>query len=192
MFALLVGCLMLLLVGLGSVSDDPVVRTVVVATASLVSGVGFGLNTTATLIAVQMSVPWSERGSSTAAFQFFRNMGNAIAATALGAVLTATLSPVLSSPPVQALVEQMPPATRKANSDPALGPVNSLFDLTVRDLVPFDTRAALESALQNSLWWVFFGMATMAVLAAVAVVRFPHVVIEAEPDGQAHAPAPGG
>jgi predicted MFS family arabinose efflux permease len=183
MFALLVGCLMLLVVGFGLVSSDPVVRTVVVGIASLISGAGFGLNTTSTLIAVQMSVRWSERGISTAVFQFFRNMGNAVAAAALGAVLTATLAPVLASPGVQTLVEQMPPATQKANSDPALGPVNALFDLTVRDLIPPDTRAALAGALQNSLWWVFFGMAAMAVLAAVAVVRFPHAVHEAEPDG---------
>ena len=136
-----------------------------------------------------MSVPWSERGISTGAFQFFRNMGNAIAAAALGALLTATLAPVLASPRVQALVEQMPPATQKANDDPSLGPVNALFDLAVRDLIPPETRAILAGALQNSLWWVFFGMAAMAVLAAVAVVRFPRVVTEAEPDGHPHEPA---
>jgi hypothetical protein len=86
---------------------------------------------------------------------------------------------------VQALVEQVPPAAQKANSDPALGPVNALFDLTVRDLIPPETRAALAGALQNSLWWVFFGMAVMAALAAVAVLRFPHNVHEAEPDAYA-------
>jgi EmrB/QacA subfamily drug resistance transporter len=183
MFALLVGVLLLLAVGFGFVSDDPVMRAVVVGTASLVSGAGFGLNTTSTLIAVQMSVAWAERGISTATYQFFRNMGNAVSAAALGALLTATLSPMLSSPRVQALVEQMPPAAQKANSDPALGPVNALFDLTVRDLIPPETRAALAGALQNSLWWVFFGMAVMAALAAVAVLRFPHNVHEVEPDG---------
>jgi EmrB/QacA subfamily drug resistance transporter len=192
MFALLLGCFLLLLVGLGFVSDDVVVRTVVVGIASLISGAGFGLNTTSTLIAVQMSVAWAERGISTAVFQFFRNMGNAVAAAALGAVLTATLAPVLSTPRVQALVEQMPPAAQKANDDPSLGPVNALFDLAVRDTIPPETRSVLADALQNSLWWVFFGMAAMAVLAAVAVVRFPHAVHEAEPDGHGHAPAPGG
>jgi EmrB/QacA subfamily drug resistance transporter len=188
MYILLAGVLMLLLVGLGFVSSDPVVRGVVVGAASLVSGAGFGLNTTSTLIAIQMSVAWAERGVATAAYQFFRNMGNAIAAAVLGAVLTATLVPVLASPRVQGLIEQIPPAAQKAGDDPSLGPVNVLFDLSVRDLVPHEVRSVLAGALQNSLWWVFFGMAVMALLAAIAVVRFPHAVYEVEPDGPALEP----
>ena len=95
-----------------------------------------------------MSVPWSERGVSTAAFQFFRNMGNAIAAAALGAVLTATLSPVLTSPPVQALVEQMPAAAQKANDDPSLGPVTP--DAAYHGLQSIFERAGFTEAARRS------------------------------------------
>lgn len=176
MMTLLVGCLLLLMVGLPFIADNVILRTVVIVLASFISGAGFGLNTTSMLIAVQSSVPWSERGVSTASVQFFRNMGNATAAAILGAVLTATLAPVLARPDIQELVRAMPPAAQKANSDPTLGPVNALFDLTIRDTIAAPTRSALSSALAGSLWWVFFAMMLLAVLSAVLVLRFPRVV----------------
>jgi hypothetical protein len=148
----------------------------VLAFSSFVSGAGFGLNTTSMLIAVQSSVPWSERGISTASVQFFRNMGNAMAAAILGAVLTATLAPALARDAIQALVRAMPAVAQKANADPALGPVNALFDLTIRNTVAPQTRAALAGALQISLGWVFFDMSLMCIVAALAVIRFPAVV----------------
>jgi hypothetical protein len=148
--------------------------------ASLVCGAGFGLNTTSMLIAVQISVPWSERGISTATLQFFRNMGNAAGAAILGAILTATLAPQLASTRIAALVNNMPPEALKIGSDPTLGPVNALFDLAVRVLLSPETRQALQDMLANSLWWVFFGMLVMAALAAIFVLRFPHEVKPAE------------
>ncbi len=180
MAILLVGCLLLLTVGAPGISGNGLLRTVVVLVASLVCGVGFGFNTTTMIIAVQASVPWSERGISTAVVQFFRNMGNATAAAALGAVLTATLAPQLATDAMKALVSDMPAQAMKAGSDPTLGPVNALFDLTTRTLLAPATRSALQGALANSLWWVFFGMFVMAAVAAVVVVRFPREVVEAE------------
>jgi EmrB/QacA subfamily drug resistance transporter len=180
MAILLVGCFLLLMVGLPFVSQNVVLRSAVLLVASFVSGAGFGLNTTSMLIAVQSSVPWSERGISTASVQFFRNMGNSMAAAILGAVLTATLAPALALPAVQAMVREMPAATQKASADPTLGPVNALFDLTIRNTIAPQTRAALAGALENSLWWVFFAMALMALLAAVVVTRFPRIVIRVD------------
>ncbi len=176
MAILLVGCALMLLIGLPFISQNVILRAVVVATASFVSGAGFGLNTTSMLIAVQSSVPWSERGISTASVQFFRNMGNSMAAAILGAVLTATLAPALADGAVQALVRAMPAAAQKATSDPTLGPVNALFDLAIRDTIAPQTRLVLASALENSLWWVFFAMALMSLLGALFVTRFPKVV----------------
>jgi MFS family permease len=180
MATLLSGCLLMLGVGLPGVADNGVLRAVVVIVASLVCGAGFGLNTTSMLIAVQISVPWSERGISTATLQFFRNIGNAGGAAILGAVLTATLAPQLASERIRALVDNMPPEALKVGSDPTLGPVNALFDLTIRTLLSPATRQALQDALANSLWWVFFGMLVMAGLAAIFVLRFPREVHQAE------------
>ena len=180
MLTLLAGCLLLLTVGAPGISDNAVLRTLVVIVASLVCGAGFGLNTTSMLIAVQISVPWSERGISTATLQFFRNMGNAAGAAILGAILTATLAPQLASERIEALVNSMPPEALKAGSDPTLGPVNTLFDLAIRALLSLETRQALQDILANSLWWVFFCMVVMAALAAIFVLRFPHEVEPAE------------
>jgi EmrB/QacA subfamily drug resistance transporter len=179
MFTLVAGCVLMLLVGAPFVADNAVLRALVILVASFICGAGFGLNTTTMLIAVQTSVPWSQRGVSTAAVQFFRNMGNAVAAAILGAVLSATLASSLTSDRVQSLVRELPPETLKANSDPTLGPVNVLFDLNLRDIVPQAIRSALEQALAGGLWWVFFSMLIMALLAAVVVLRFPRVVTAA-------------
>jgi hypothetical protein len=74
----------------------------------------------------------------------------------------------------------MPPEALKLGSDPTLGPVNALFDLAIRTLLSPATRQVLQDALANSLWWVFFGMAVMAGLAAIFVLRFPREVRQVE------------
>jgi EmrB/QacA subfamily drug resistance transporter len=179
-FVLIVGCLLMLSVGLDGIAQNGVLRAAAVALASFTCGAGFGMNMTSTLIAVQEAAPWSQRGSSTAAVQFFRNMGNAAGAAILGAVMTATLASKLATEQMQAIVQTIPAEALKAGSDPALGPVNTLFDLSTRDLLPQPTRLALEEALAGSLWWVFFGMLMLAVLAAIVIQRFPHTVTSAE------------
>jgi MFS family permease len=176
MAVLVAGCALLLLVGVPFIAENVVLRSTVLVVSSFVSGAGFGLNTTSMLIAVQSSVLWAERGIATASVQFFRNMGNSMAAAILGAVLTATLAPALAGQAIQALVRAMPAAAQKANSDPALGPVNALFDLGIRNTIAPQTRAALAGALQNSLWWVFFAMTLISLLAALVVMRFPRTV----------------
>jgi EmrB/QacA subfamily drug resistance transporter len=175
---LVVGTLILLVVGVPAVASDNWLRSTVIVVASLVAGAGLGLSTTPMLIAVQSSVPWSERGISTASVQFFRNMGNAVGAAVLGVVLTATLAPQLTSDRIRALLTQMPPNALKAGTDPTLGPVNALFDLTIRDTLPQSVRSALASALASSLWWVYLAVALLALSSAVAATRFPRQVIE--------------
>ena len=108
----------------------------------------------------------------------------------LGAVLTATLAPALALPAVQAMVRDMPASTQKAGADPALGPVNALFDLTIRDTIAPQTRAVLAGALEGSLWWVFFAMALLAVLSALMVTRFPRVVHRVDDVAERHLETP--
>jgi EmrB/QacA subfamily drug resistance transporter len=180
MLLLLVGCLMLPAVQLPFISQNPILRTALVLISSLVAGAGLGSSTTSMLIAVQSSVPWSERGIATASVQFFRNMGNAVAAALLGAVLTATLAPTLATERVQALVRQMPPNAVGAQADPALGPVNALFNLDVRPTLSPEVTVGLSEALAGSLLWVFIGIAAMAAVGAVLATRFPASVATAE------------
>ncbi|MEO6458175.1 MAG: hypothetical protein ABIO92_07865, partial [Chloroflexia bacterium] len=173
---ILLGTLLLLSVALPVVSSSFILKNGVVLVAGFIAGLGFGFSTSAMLIAVQISVPWSERGISTASVQFFRNMGNTIGASVLGAVLTVTLAPVLASDRLQQLVAQMPANALAENADPTLGPVNALFNLAVRDTLPLATRTALSDALSGSLGWVYLGTALFAVTGALIASRFPKEV----------------
>ena len=109
LLVLIAGCLLMVSVGLDAVAQNGVLRAAVVGTASFVCGAGFGMNMTSTLIAVQEAAPWSQRGSSTAAVQFFRNMGNAAGAAILGAVMTTVLASKLATDRMQAIIQTIPP-----------------------------------------------------------------------------------
>jgi EmrB/QacA subfamily drug resistance transporter len=180
-----VGTLLLLAVGL---VDDISLKAAITLVASAITGLGFGASTTTMLIALQVSVPWSERGVATASAQFFRNMGQAIGATVLGTVLTLLLGPMLASERVQRAVATLPPGALKAGSDPALGPANALFDLDLRPTLPPDVVGVLADALSNSLWWMFVAMLVLAALGVLVAFRFPRVVTPA--DGSATPTSP--
>ncbi|HKP53532.1 MAG TPA: MDR family MFS transporter [Chloroflexia bacterium] len=173
---ILIGSLLLLTIQAQAVSENLLLRGLVTLISAFIIGAGLGLSTSTMLIAVQSSVGWRERGIATAAVQFFRNMGQAAGAAVLGVILVVTLVPVLATERMQRLVAQLPPEAGKAGADPALGPVNSLFDLAVREMLPVETRAALADALAGSLWWVFFGSALIALAGALMSTRFPRVV----------------
>ena len=172
-----VGTLLLLAVGL---VDDISLKAAITLVASAITGLGFGASTTTMLIALQVSVPWSERGVATASAQFFRNMGQAIGATVLGTVLTLLLGPMLASDRVQRAAATLPPGALKAGSDPALGPANALFDLDLRPTLSSDVVGALADALSNSLWWTFAAMLLLAALGVLVAFRFPRVVTPAD------------
>ncbi|MFL5734371.1 MAG: MDR family MFS transporter [Chloroflexia bacterium] len=174
MFILVAGTLLLLLAFLPVVASNPALRSSVVVAATFVAGAGFGFSTTSMLIAVQNSVSWSERGIATASVQFFRNMGNTLGSAILGSVLTATLAALLAAQATQALLSQMPAGAR-SGSDPALGPVNALFDLNLRDTLTAPLKSGLANTLSTSLAWVYVAVAIMAIIGAVLALRFPRV-----------------
>lgn len=176
----------LLLLGIGLTSDISL-KTAITLVASGITGLGFGASTTTMLIALQVSVPWSERGVATASAQFFRNMGQAIGATVLGTVLTLLLTPMLASERVQRAVAAMPPGALKAGADPALGPANALFDLDLRPTLAPDVVGALADALSNSVWWMFLAMLLISGLGVLVASRFPRVVTPADAGAPATA-----
>ena len=57
-----------------------------------VLGVGCGLASVATLIAVQESAAWNERGVATASTMFFRTIGGALAVGAMGAIVAGSVA----------------------------------------------------------------------------------------------------
>ncbi|KQS01120.1 MULTISPECIES: MFS transporter [Microbacterium] len=63
-----------------------------VALCCIVTGFGFGLVATPSLIAAQASVEWSQRGVVTGANMFARSIGSAVGAAIFGAISTAALA----------------------------------------------------------------------------------------------------
>jgi len=125
-------------------------------------GVGMGFANTALLISVQTSVSWDQRGIATASAMFFRTIGGALAVGVMGGVISAALS-----------------------SDPTI-PADAANELLSREggrTIDPGILAHLGDALARGLASVFWIIAGMAVVAFVASLFFPRVVIS--------PPAPG-
>ena len=74
-----------------------------VAAATFVVGVGLGLSSVPTIVAVQSVVGWERRGVVTATNMFARNLGSAVGVAVFGAVANATLGPEGDDPSTDAL-----------------------------------------------------------------------------------------
>jgi EmrB/QacA subfamily drug resistance transporter len=66
--------------------------------AAAVLGLGMGLISTPTIIVIQSSVPWRERGAATALNQFSRTIGGAVGVSLLGVLLQARLGMHAANP----------------------------------------------------------------------------------------------
>ncbi|MER7798375.1 MFS transporter [Microbacterium sp. NPDC096154] len=63
-----------------------------VATVLFVTGMGFGLVAVPSIVGVQTTVPWQERGVASGAVMFSRSIGQAVVAAVLGAVSNGIIS----------------------------------------------------------------------------------------------------
>jgi MFS family permease len=69
------------------------------AAASFVLGLGLGLSSSPTVVAVQSTVGWERRGVVTATNMFSRSLGSAVGAAVFGAIANATLADRFANPP---------------------------------------------------------------------------------------------
>ncbi|HEY0774695.1 MAG TPA: MFS transporter, partial [Nocardioidaceae bacterium] len=132
-----------------------------VAGYTFVIGLGLGYTASPTLVAVQSSVGWENRGVVTAANMFARSVGSAVGVAVFGAIANATLA--------GRFAEASPGAEGRLPStadDAALAlDAGSGVAPAVRDFV----REALAAATHN----VFIGLAVLAVLVLVGVAVMP-------------------
>jgi EmrB/QacA subfamily drug resistance transporter len=126
----------------------------VLQAATGVFGVGMGLSNTALLIAVQTSVAWEQRGVATASTMFFRNIGGALAVSAMGGLLNAVL---LGTPGVDADL-----ASRVFSPE-------GLKSLARADL------DRVSGALATGIGYVFWIVAGIALTAFVTSLWFPYL-----------------
>lgn len=134
--------------------------------AMLVTGTGLGLASTAFILSVQNAVPWHQRGIATASTQFVRTIGGTIGVAIMGTILNAQMalhfSPIFAHFP--AVVAHLPTG---------IAPSNVLLTPEVRASLPTDFLSQLQTALAQSLFWVYVLMLLLAIVWLVAMFFFP-------------------
>jgi Na+/melibiose symporter-like transporter len=131
-----------------------------VGAACAVMGVGLGLSSSPTVVAVQSVVGWDRRGVVTGTNMFCRSIGSAVGAAVFGAVANATLTRHFQHPPA-AVAGQLP------NDADATSLV--LGGKHASSGVAAFVRSALFAAAHN----VFLGLVLVAVLALGALLLMP-------------------
>ncbi len=129
-----------------------------VAGSMFVTGIGMGLCSAPTVVAIQSVVGWDRRGVVTGTNMFCRAMGSAIGAALFGAVANATLSSRFAHP-TAAVAGKLPDDVDSASL--ALSSRNG----AVVDFV--------RSALFDAAHHVFLGLAVVAVLLGAAIALIP-------------------
>jgi EmrB/QacA subfamily drug resistance transporter len=147
-----VGAFLVSLLGGGSTLVD-------VAVACFVVGVGLGLMSAPTIVAVQSVVDWTRRGVVTGTNMFCRNLGSAVGVAVFGAIANATLVDRLEDPPA-----------RLAGQVPDSGSAERLMlDGQLSGPVADYVRSALNAASHH----VFLGVVVAAVLGALVLWLVP-------------------
>lgn len=133
-----------------------------VALSMFVVGLGMGLSSSPTVVAIQSVVGWDRRGVVTGTNMFCRAMGSAVGAALFGAIANATLADRFANPP--------------ASID---GPLPHGVDETVLAL---EKPGAIGDFARDSLYaashHVFIAIAVTAVLIAAALALIPRRTTE--------------
>ncbi|HEU0301234.1 MAG TPA: MDR family MFS transporter [Longimicrobium sp.] len=128
---------------------------------SFVVGVGMGLLNSVSLVAIQSSVPWRQRGGATALNMLMRILGSALGAALFGGVLNYQMARYLgrsglegrvSLDDIQALLGEAAPRGARMSAE---------------------VLAVLRQGLAESLHVVFWGVALLALVTLLAAWRIP-------------------
>jgi EmrB/QacA subfamily drug resistance transporter len=137
-----------------------------IVVAMLVIGSGLGLMSTAFVISVQNAVPWNLRGVATASTQFVRTIGGTVGVALMGTILNTQMAqlfvPIFAGYP--AAVAHLPKN---------IAPSNVLLTPDVRQALPVDFLTQLQTALAQSLFWVYALMFALAVIGLATMFLFP-------------------
>jgi EmrB/QacA subfamily drug resistance transporter len=130
---------------------------------SFAVGVGLGLVNTTTLVAIQASVPWSQRGVATASNMLMRILGNALGAALFGGVLNFGMHRYLRSEGLEGRVSMDSIQDLLGEAAPGAPTLTA------------DVLALVREGLSHSLHAVFWGIAIMAVVTLAAAWRIPEL-----------------
>jgi len=129
------------------------------AAAAFVLGLGLGLTSSPTLIAVQSTIGWERRGVVTATNMFSRSLGSAVGVAMFGAIANATLASRFANPP--AGVSGLPSG------------VDATSVVLGGDGPETPTTSFVRDALAGATHHVFLAMLVVAVLSVGALLLMP-------------------
>ncbi len=135
--------------------DEPLWR---IAAAMFVTGIGLGLCTSPTLVAVQSAVEWDRRGVVTGTNMFARSIGSALGAAALGGLANATLTDRFAAAPA-VIAGELPRSADAASTS---------FSDDAGQVTEY-----VRSALFDASSHVFLALLVTAVLMLGAVLLVP-------------------
>jgi EmrB/QacA subfamily drug resistance transporter len=127
---------------------------VLASVGSFLMGFGMGIISITGIVLVQESVEWSMRGSATSSIIFSRSLGNALGATALGAVLSVGIKHYGNGE----LAGQL---HRLLNEPSGLGALAGNTDIRM--------------VFFHALYWSFWGVVFVAILAVISTWLIPKV-----------------
>ena len=107
------------------------------------TGLGMGLITTPTLVAIQAAVAWQQRGQATGLVQFSRTIGGSVGTGLLGALLATAVGPAASA----------------------------ILDPVGRSTISAAQLTAARGDLAAGLGWIYVVLALAAIGALVLAVR---------------------
>jgi EmrB/QacA subfamily drug resistance transporter len=137
---------------------------------SFVMGVGLGLLTSTTLVAIQSSVPWNQRGVATASNMLMRILGNALGAALFGGILNLMMARYIRREGLEGRVSLDSIQALMGESGPGLSA---------------DVLALLRAGLSQSLHVVFWGIALLGLLTVAAAWRIPEMEQSSSGDTEA-------
>ena len=137
-----------------------------IVVSMLIIGTGLGFMSTAFVIAVQNAVPWNLRGVATASTQFVRTMGGTVGVAVMGTILNTQMA--LHFIPIFAHYSDV-----LARLPKGLAPSNVLLTPDVRSTLPIDVLSQLQTALAQSLFWVYALMFVCALIGLACMFLLP-------------------
>ncbi|HEX2210254.1 MAG TPA: MDR family MFS transporter [Longimicrobium sp.] len=130
---------------------------------SFIIGVGMGLTNSTSLVAIQSSVAWRQRGVATASNMLMRILGNALGAALFGGVLNFQMARYLGREGLEGRVSMDSIQDLMSEAAPRAAQLNTTV------------LALLRTGLAESLHVVFWGIAILGLVTLLAVWRIPEL-----------------
>ncbi len=137
-----------------------------IVVSMLVIGAGLGFTSSVFTLAVQNAVPWKLRGVATASTQFVRTIGGTVGVAMMGTILNAQMA--VRFPPIFARFADV-----SARLPKSVAPANVLLTPEVRAMLPVPFLHQLQSALAQSLFWVYLLVLVLAAVGLATMFLLP-------------------